>query len=113
MAEPSYHEVLPGGIDIIRWPHKHSLPESEIVAFFEGRRLQPQRWSRGPGEHFEVHSHSYNKILFCVQGVITFTLPDLNEQVTLKSGDRLVLPTNTPHGAKVGPEGVTCIEAEA
>ncbi len=113
MAEPSYHEVLPGGIDIIRWPHKHPLPESEIVAFFEGRRLQAKRWSRGPGEDFEVHSHSYNKILFCVQGEITFTFPDLNEQVTLNPGDRLVLPFDISHGATVGPEGSACLEAEA
>lgn len=113
MAEPSYHEVLPGGIDIIRWPHKHPLPESEIIAFFEGRKLRPKRWSRSSGEDFAVHTHSYNKILFCVQGGITITLPDLKEQITLNPGDRFVLPSNILHSATVGAEGVSCIEAEA
>ena len=111
MPEPSYHESLPNGIELLRWPHRHPLPESEVLAFFDSRGLPSTRWSNGPGAVYAVHAHSYQKTLFCVKGSITFSLPDSNRNLELRPGDRLILPTATPHGAIVGGEGVTCIEA--
>ncbi len=113
MSEPSYIEILDGGAEVIRWPHKHRLPESEIVAFFESRRMSFDRWSSAAGGEFTVHSHSYRKILFCIEGDITFVLPDQNQEITLRPGDRLSLPSGIAHRADAGPEGVTCIEASA
>lgn len=111
MSHPSYHESLPAGIELLRWPHLHPLPEKEIVAFFESRGLASSRWSNGSGAVYADHLHSYQKTLFCVKGSITFSFPDLNREVRLSPGDRLILPPATRHGAVVGPEGVTCIEA--
>lgn len=111
MSHPSHYEALPQGVEVLRWPHKHPLPESEVVAFFESRNLTSSRWSNGPGEVYSVHTHRYRKILFCVKGSITFSLSDLNQDIALRPGDRLTLPPGTRHGATVGPEGVTCIEA--
>jgi quercetin dioxygenase-like cupin family protein len=65
-------------------------------------------WSNGPGDRYEEHTHAYEKILYCVDGSITFTLRD--GDVRLSAGDRLVLPPGTVHGAIVGPHGCTCIE---
>jgi mannose-6-phosphate isomerase-like protein (cupin superfamily) len=65
-------------------------------------------WSNGPGDRYARHSHSYEKILYCVEGSITFTLRD--RDVHLVAGDRMVLPPGTAHGATVGPQGCTCIE---
>lgn len=111
MSHPSYHESLPLGVEVLRWPHKHPLPESEVVAFFQSRNLSPSRWSNGPGDVYAVHVHGYLKTLFCVKGSITFSLPDLNQDIALRPGDRLTLPPETRHGATLGPDGVTCIEA--
>lgn len=111
MSQPSYHESLPAGIEVLRWPHRHSLPEKEVVSFFDSRGLRPTRWSNGPGDTYAVHAHPHQKTLFCVSGSITFSLPDLRQEVALKPGDRLILPPAVRHGAVVGPEGVTCIEA--
>jgi cupin superfamily acireductone dioxygenase involved in methionine salvage len=64
-----------------------------------------------------VHSHHYEKVLYCVQGSICFFLPDWYDgpgcelTVKLTPGDCLILPAGTRHSAFVGPEGVTCIEA--
>jgi quercetin dioxygenase-like cupin family protein len=55
--------------------------------------------------------HSYTKIIYVVHGSITFGLPDLGQQITLKAGDRLDLPAGTVHDAVVGPQGVVCLEA--
>jgi quercetin dioxygenase-like cupin family protein len=65
-------------------------------------------WSNGPGDRYAPHSHSYEKVLYCVAGSITFTLSD--REIKLGPGDRMVLPPGTVHGALVGVDGCTCIE---
>ncbi len=66
------------------------------------------QWSNRPGYVYAEHTHPYQKVLYCTAGSITFTLRD--REIRLGPGDRMVLPPNTPHGAVVGAEGVTCIE---
>ena len=75
--------------------------------------LRPSAWSNGPGDSYAVHSHSYHKVLYCVTGSLRFTLPDLGPDagVDLTPGDRLELPSGTRHGALVGPQGCSCVEA--
>jgi mannose-6-phosphate isomerase-like protein (cupin superfamily) len=65
-------------------------------------------WSNGPGDRYAEHMHAYEKVLYCVEGSITFALRD--RDVHLAPGDRLVLAPGTPHAAIVGPYGCTCIE---
>ena len=67
-------------------------------------------WSNGPGDRYAPHSHSYEKVLYCVDGSITFLLEAEGRQLDLKAGDRMVLPSGTVHSAVVGPAGCTCIE---
>jgi hypothetical protein len=47
-------------------------------------------------------------VLYCVEGSITFLLPE--GAIDLEPVDRLVLPPGTMHAAVVGPRGVVCIE---
>lgn len=65
-------------------------------------------WSKGPGDVYTEHRHSYEKVLYCTAGSITFELRD--REIHLGPGDRMVLAPGTPHAAKVGPDGCTCIE---
>jgi len=65
-------------------------------------------WSNAPGDTYADHSHSYEKILYCVEGSITFTLRD--REINLGRGDRMVLLPRTRHAALVGPNGCICIE---
>jgi quercetin dioxygenase-like cupin family protein len=67
-------------------------------------------WSNGPHDRYGAHSHPYEKVLYCVDGSITFLLEQEEKRVELKAGDRMVLPAGTPHSAVVGPHGCTCIE---
>ena len=73
--------------------------------------LSPYLWSNGPQEMYAAHSHSYNKVIYVVQGSITFGLPQLGTQLTMKAGDRLDLPAGIVHNAVVGAQGVLCLEA--
>ncbi len=67
-------------------------------------------WSNGPHDRYAPHSHPYEKVLYCVDGSITFVLEQDGRRLELKSGDRMVLPTGIVHSAMVGPHGCTCIE---
>jgi len=31
-------------------------------------------WSNGPGDRYAAHTHNYEKVLYCVDGAITFAL---------------------------------------
>jgi quercetin dioxygenase-like cupin family protein len=69
-------------------------------------------WSNGPGDRYAPHSHTYEKVLYCVEGSITFRLEPEGRRLDLKAGDRMVLPAGTLHSAAVGPGGCTCIEGK-
>ena len=69
-------------------------------------------WSNGPGDRYGAHSHQYEKVLYCVDGSITFVLEAEHGKIELKAGDRMVLPAGTIHSAVVGASGCTCIEGK-
>jgi quercetin dioxygenase-like cupin family protein len=70
--------------------------------------LAPYRWSNGPGDVYGAHTHPYDKVIYVVEGSITFGVP--GRQLELHPGDRLDLPAGTRHDARVGPDGVVCLE---
>lgn len=67
-------------------------------------------WSNGPGDRYAPHSHGFEKVLYCVEGSITFVLDGEGRSLELKAGDRMVLPAGTLHSAIVGGAGCTCVE---
>ena len=69
-------------------------------------------WSNGPHDRYAAHSHPYEKVLYCVDGSITFMLEREGRRLELKAGDRMVLPAGTVHSAMVGSSGCTCIEGQ-
>jgi quercetin dioxygenase-like cupin family protein len=69
-------------------------------------------WSNGPGDQYAAHNHGYEKVLYCVDGSITFVLEPDARRIELKGGDRMVLPAGTMHSAVVGPGGCSCIEGQ-
>lgn len=78
-------------------------------AAFEEEGLSPHTWSNDPGYRYGEHQHDYHKVLFCIEGSITFHTSDAD--IELGAGDRLDLPPKTAHSATVGESGVTCMEA--
>ena len=70
-------------------------------------------WSNRPGDRYAPHSHSYEKVLYCVEGSITFVVEEGGgRNVELRAGDRMALPAGTIHSAIVGSSGCTCIEGQ-
>ena len=93
------------------WANSTSPTQSTLWRLMTDEGLSPYSWSNGPFDVYAAHSHSYNKVIYVVQGTITFGLPELGKQVTLKTGDRLDLPAGIVHDARVGSQGVVCLEA--
>ena len=93
------------------WPDTVSPTESTLWQLMTDEGLSPYSWSNGPHDLYSAHTHSYNKVVYVVKGSITFGLPELGKQLTLKAGDRLDLPANTNPDAIVGAQGVVCLEA--
>lgn len=67
-------------------------------------------WSNGPGDRYAPHRHGYEKVLYCVDGSITFVLEPDGKKLELQAGERMVLPAGTVHSAVVGKGGCICIE---
>lgn len=66
-------------------------------------------WANAPGDTYAPHSHTYRKVLCCLDGSIVFHLPDGDAQ--LEAGSRTEIEPGTRHSASVGPDGVRCAEA--
>jgi quercetin dioxygenase-like cupin family protein len=100
-------------VELTRWPHDKQPARSQLDAILRQENLSPSWWSNGPGDIYGAHSHSYNKVLYCAQGSITFRVDPEGTDFELHPGDRLDIPRGTSHSAIVGPLGVTCAEARA
>lgn len=82
---------------------------AEIDRILVAEGLSPYQWSNGPHATYSAHSHGYHKVIYCLNGGITFIVAD--ERFEMKPGDRLDIDPQTMHSAVVGPDGVVCVEA--
>lgn len=98
-------------VTIRRWEAPTPPPEGALVEIYRKEGLHPYSWSNGPGDVYPAHSHPFHKVIYVVRGSITWILPESNQQMETRAGDRLELPRGVLHAARVGPEGVTCLEA--
>ena len=87
-------------------------PHDELMERLRGEATGCYSWSNGPHDRYAPHSHAYEKVLYCVDGSITFVLESEGKELLLNAGDRMVLPAGTVHSAVVGPRGCTCIEGQ-
>jgi quercetin dioxygenase-like cupin family protein len=95
---------------VIRWAKSTPPTPSELQAQLFQEGLFPYDWSNSPGDYYPPHVHDYDKVIVVVLGSIIWTLPQTEETIETRAGDRLDLPRGTWHAALVGPHGVTCLE---
>ena len=86
------------------------LSDADVLALLATDGLEPSFWTGQPGQVFTWHDHEDAKILYAVDGALTFTVRD-GSSYPLVAGDRIDLAAHTDHAATVGPAGVRCIEA--
>ena len=104
-------------MEIIHWSQSSPPQEHMLRQRMQQQGLQPYIWSNGPGDTYAPHTHSYEKVLYCLRGSIRFTLPTHLDETgssmyaDLKAGDCMLLPAGICHSAQVGEHGVSCMEA--
>ena len=95
---------------VTQWESATPPTQDLLWAIMERQKLNPYIWSNRPYDSYSAHKHDYEKVIYVVEGSITFNLPILKKQIVLNKGDRLDLPAQVVHAAQVGAEGVICIE---
>lgn len=99
-------------IKVIRWRGGQHPTMPAILKLMENEGLRPYTWAQGPNFRYSLRSQGYDKVLYCIEGSLEIILPDLNQRVTLRPGDRMDLPRNVRHATIVGPNGARCVEGE-
>ncbi len=99
-------------IHIQKWAYAHLPTEAELSQQMTSEGLTSQKWQCEPFKVFTAHEHSYDKVIYIVDGSITFGFPVEGAPTTLYPGDRLDLPAGILHNAAVGADGVVCLQAK-
>jgi quercetin dioxygenase-like cupin family protein len=100
-------------VRVTRWSGGQHPSRSVISRNMQKEGLRPYEWGNSPNHRYGVRSHGYAKIVYVIEGSVEITLPDSNQMVRLRPGDRIEIPAGIRHGAIVGSSGATCVEAAA
>ena len=84
--------------------HEETINENIKRKMFWGENIMVVKWELAPHAELPVHDHVSEQITMMEQGTLTLLFPG-GEDVTLGSGEMLVIPSTVPHGVVVGPEG--------
>ena len=98
-------------VKITRWQGGQHPTISNITRSMREEGLRPHTWINGANHRYAVRSHGYHKVLYVIDGVLDITLPDSNQQIRLRRGDRIDIPAGVRHGTLIGKSGARCIEA--
>lgn len=98
-------------VTITRWQGSQHPTMANIVRMMKEQNLRPYMWNNMPNHRYAVRSHNYDKVLYVLDGIVEVTLPDSNQRVKLRAGDRIDIPAGVRHGTNVGNTGAQCVEA--
>jgi quercetin dioxygenase-like cupin family protein len=98
-------------VQVRRWSGGQHPTLANITRVMQQEGLRPYMWVNMPNHRYAVRSHGYDKVLYVIDGTLELTLPDSNQLVKLKAGDRIEIPAGVRHGTIVGIHGAKCVEA--
>lgn len=98
-------------VQVRRWQGGQHPTMSSVTRLMQQEGLRPYMWTNMPNYRHAVRSHGYDKVLYVIDGTVEITLPDSNQSVRLRAGDRIDVPSGVRHGIIVGSGGVKCVEA--
>lgn len=99
-------------VRVTRWRGGSHPTHAAIVAQLEKIGIRPYTWQQTPNFRFPLRSQGFHKVMCCVEGSLEVLMPDLDQRVLLRPGDRLDIPRGTRHAVIVGPRGARCVEGE-
>ena len=90
---------------VSRWDKNREPSLFEIKEELKKEGLASYLYQDGIGAYYPTHTHPYDEIRWVVSGSVTFGVE--GEEVTLYPGDRLDIPANTPHYARMSDQTPT------
>lgn len=88
----------------------YELDRKAIVEEVRKEGFDPIYINDPPGHLYPLHSHPETKLLVFLRGEMKVKVKD--EIYECRPGDKLIIPGNTEHPAKVGPEGCAFLWSE-
>jgi quercetin dioxygenase-like cupin family protein len=85
-------------------------PQQKIMEAIQKDGFSPILISDSPHFIYKTHHHPETKLLVCLKGSMEVTVE--KEQYDFEPGDKLIIPSNTPHSAVVGEKGCTYFWSE-
>lgn len=98
-------------VAVTRWQGSQHPSLSTIMGIMKNEGLRPYMWSNLPNHRYGIRTHNYDKTLFVIDGTLEIHLPDNNQIVRLRGGDRITIPASVRHLTVVGATGAKCVEA--
>jgi quercetin dioxygenase-like cupin family protein len=98
-------------VRLTRWHGGEHPTFSAITRQMKKEGLRPYMWVNMPNHRYGVRSHGYEKVLYVIEGTVEITLPDSNQRMIMRAGDRVDIPAGVRHGTIVGTNGAKCVEA--
>lgn len=95
---------------VIPWPDRSAPEEARLQAALEAEGFVVFRWHDAPAADYRPHSHDHDESIWVVEGAITFGAE--GRELSLRAGDRLMLPAGTVHTARAGAGGATYLIGE-
>ncbi len=96
---------------IRRWQAAVVPNEQQITRMFEMEGLEPFPETLEPQNEIEDHRHPFDEVRMVARGELLMNIA--GNQLLLRAGDRITVPSNTRHSKKVnGDHPCTCICAK-
>jgi quercetin dioxygenase-like cupin family protein len=95
---------------IQRWQAKLLPTPEQARGIFLAEELRPWEETLNPGEQIGDHRHPFDEIRMVVAGELLLNIA--GNQVLLRTGDKIMIPSNTRHSKSVhGEQPCVCLVA--
>ncbi|MFZ4814117.1 MAG: cupin domain-containing protein [Phototrophicaceae bacterium] len=98
-------------VKITSWQGSQHPTLSNVTRLMHQQGLRPYKWQAAPNQRHPIRSHGYTKILYVIDGTVEITLPDNNQSIKLRAGERIDIPAKIRHSSVIGANGALCLEA--
>jgi quercetin dioxygenase-like cupin family protein len=90
------------GVRHFRWDKMEKERVTDVIhrRVITGERAMMAQLFLEKGAQVPMHSHENEQITFLVEGTLRFWIGEDREELTLRSGEVLYIPSNVPHEAE-------------
>lgn len=95
---------------VIRWQAPLKPTKDQALMIFRAEDLQPREETLTQQETYPEHRHPFDEVRMILSGELSMNIN--GNQLLLRSGDKIIIPSNTKHSQKVlSQEPCECIVA--